>query len=125
MQTLDICRLTPQELLEVIPATHWSFINDVERGEVLFQWWVRPQQLQFALELSQNLQQIKDQARREGQFPEAIAPIPSSSCEESQWVYEVNPDGTATLDLEGIPPVVTEFGSDSYLTHYKLFTINY
>ncbi|MFP4653547.1 MAG: hypothetical protein ACLFM4_14120 [Phormidium sp.] len=122
MQTLDICRLTPQGLLEVIPATHWSFINDVGREEYLFQWWVRPQQLQFALELSQNLQQIKDQARREGQFPEAIAPIRSSSCDESQWVYEVNSDETATIRLENIPNLISEFGSPSYDTHHTIVT---
>jgi hypothetical protein len=122
MEEMDICRLTPQELLEAIPSTQWSSIDDAERNEYRFQWWVRPQQLQFALELSQNLQQINEQARREGQFPDAIAPIRSSSCEESQWVYEINSDDTATIRLENIPNLISEFGSPSYKTHHTIVT---
>lgn len=117
----EVCEIRVEELRGTIQPTRWNFINYSKMIDHSFiSFWVRVKQFQFALELTEKVQQVKTQTRRQGQFPQRLTGIEISSCPGSQWRYQVNPDGTATLDLEGIPPVVTEFGPDSFLTHYKL-----
>ena len=118
----DVCAIEVEDLRGTIQPTRWNFIDYSNVIDYSFSFWVRVQQLKFALELTEKVQQVKTQARQQGQFPQRITGIETSSCPGSQWRYQVNPDGTATLDLEGIPPVVKEFGSDSYVTRFDILS---
>ncbi|TVQ56329.1 MAG: hypothetical protein EA366_10035, partial [Spirulina sp. DLM2.Bin59] len=112
LQGSDVCRLNVEEFYTRISPGRWKILDysDVIRYQLGF--WTRSQRFQFSFELTEKVHQVKALTRQQGKFPESVPGIETSTCAGSQWRYTVNPDGTATLDLEGIPEALEEFSSD-------------
>ncbi|NEO28279.1 MAG: hypothetical protein F6K03_15710, partial [Kamptonema sp. SIO4C4] len=106
LKTQDFCTFNSDEYAnhpDLQPAW-WNFFYDI---------WFTYQWLGFARfklewELTEKVQKIKTVARQQGQFPDEIAGIEQSMCDESRWVYEVNDQGKASIHLDGIPPAIRE-----------------
>ncbi|WP_017305795.1 hypothetical protein [Spirulina subsalsa] len=94
-----------QENPEIKPSG-WNYL-----ASEMLQWdseWLIWAGLVLQWELTDKVQKIKHLAQQEGQFPASITGLNHSICPDSRWVYTVNPDGTASILLEGVPPAFSD-----------------
>ncbi|MBW4473548.1 MAG: hypothetical protein KME45_24705 [Stenomitos rutilans HA7619-LM2] len=61
--------------------------------------WHKVGKAALRFELTQKVLQVKEAARRQSSLPKQIPGIESSICRDAQWLYQLAPDGTASISF--------------------------
>lgn len=106
----------------VAPAW-WNVFSDIQ----FLNQWTKVGKTILLMELTQKVLQVKEVGARQGNLPQQVPGIESSVCQDAKWVYQVSPEGTASIsfsidrELEWLER--DDFGK-SLQHHFKLQAVN-